>query len=114
MCKGPGERSGQHVGWWIRNTAPTALSVHMADIANRSQHSGFPAAPALDLSILLNTEACTTVTRPWALEVWGQFFGLDLQYSCGVWLESSVRRKLGINNKQLCPERGLALAAQLQ
>lgn len=94
--------------------------VHMADITNRSQHSGSTAAPVLSIRVLLNTEACTAVTCPLALEVWGQLFGLDLQYSCGVCLESSVAggwvfcsiKGVGIYNKQFCPEHGLDLAVQ--
>lgn len=32
---------------------------------------------------VLSTEACTAATHPLASEVWGQLFGLDLQYSLG-------------------------------
>lgn len=45
--------------------------VHMADITNRSQHSGSTVTPVLGISVLLNTEACTAMIRPLALEVWG-------------------------------------------
>lgn len=73
MCQGPGRREaggglGRAWGEWAGTAATAAGAGH------------WRTPPVVSLA---SSGACTAATHPVASEVWGQLFGLDLQYSLG-------------------------------